>query len=152
MHGCLPSSGSERNPHMPHHRSSSSGQVGFISRPARCDPGCCDQFQGTEGANRCSAGQTQRPVAAVQVQLSFSSLVIVGLSTSVPAFGTRDALATCYRCKAGKAHQCYDGPQALTVKQQAFNLLNTGQYRGGSPISDCPVAELSDALDFESSF
>ena len=51
------------------------------------------------------------------------------------AFGPLGALASCHQCKAGKAHQSYDGPQALTVKQQAFNLLNTGQYRGGSPIS-----------------
>ena len=76
----------------------------------------------------------------------------VNFKSEVLAFGPLGALASCHRCKAGKAHQCYDGPQALTVKQQAFNLLNTGQYRGGSPISDCPVAELSDALDFESSF
>ena len=55
--------------------------------------------------------------------------------SEVLAFGPRDALASCHRFKSGTAHQSYDGPQALTVKQQAFNLLNTGQYRGGSPIS-----------------
>jgi hypothetical protein len=37
------------------------------------------------------------------------------------------------KCQSEKSNQFY-GPQALIVKQQAFNLLNTGQYRGGSPI------------------
>ena len=87
-HGCLPSRRSGRNTRMPHHRSSPSGQVGFISRPARCDPGCCDHFQGTEGANRCSSGQSQRPVAAVRVQLSFRSLIFsraANFDSEVPA-------------------------------------------------------------------